>query len=379
MLSRPGAGVRPGGSDTASSWCRLAAAALLAVAATFAASGPALAQAKAKAKVSFVYVGPIGDHGWSYQHHQGLLAVKKAFGDRVETSYVENVPEGPDAERVIDQLAATGSDLIFTTSFGFMNPTVKVAARYPKVKFEHATGFKQAANVATYDARFYQGRHVIGLIAGKMTKSNVVGYIGSFPIPEVVMGINAAYLAAKSVNPNVKFKVVWVSTWFDPGKEAAAAKALVDQGADMLMQHTDSPAPVKYADEKGIYAFGQASDMVKFGPNAHLTAIVDNWNPYYLKRVKAVLDGTWKSGAVWAGMKEGTVVMAPWSKKIPPDVVALAEKARAGIVAGTLHPFTGPIDKQDGSPWLKAGEKASDKDLASMNFYVQGMEGALPK
>jgi simple sugar transport system substrate-binding protein len=358
---------------------QLAAASLLAVAAALAAGGPALAQAKAKAKVSFVYVGPIGDHGWSYQHHQGLLAIKKHFGDKVETSFVENVPEGPDAERVIDQLAATGSDIIFTTSFGFMNPTVKVAARYPHVKFEHATGFKQSANLATYDARFYEGRHVIGLIAGKMTKSNVIGYIGAYPIPEVVMGINAAYLAAKSVNPNVKFKVVWALTWFDPGKEAAAAKALVDQGADILMQHTDSPAAMKFAEEKGIYAFGQASDMVHFGPKAQLTSIVDNWTPYYLKRVQAVLDGTWKSGAVWAGMKDGTVVMAPWNKAIPADVVALAEKARESITAGTLHPFTGPINKQDGTPWLKAGETAPDRDLASMNFYVEGMEGSVPK
>jgi basic membrane protein A and related proteins len=358
---------------------QLATAGVLAVAATLAVTGPALAQAKAKAKVSFVYVGPIGDHGWSYQHHQGLLAVKKAFGDKVETSFVENVPEGPDAERVIDQLAATGSDIIFTTSFGFMNPTAKVAARYPNVKFEHATGFKQGPNLATYDARFYEGRHVIGLIAGKMTKSNVIGYVATFPIPEVVMGINSAFLAARSVNPNVKFKVIWVSSWFDPAKETAAAKTLVDQGADILMQHTDSPAPVKYAEEKGLYAFGQASDMVQYGPNSQLTAIVDNWSPYYLKRVQAVLDGTWKSGAVWAGMKEGTVVMAPWSKKIPPDVVALAEKARDAIAAGTLRPFTGPVNKQDGSPWLKAGETASDKDLASMNFYVEGMEGALPK
>ena len=355
----------------------IAAAGLLAAMAAVFAGIPALAQSKAK--VSFVYVGPIGDHGWSYQHHQGLLTIKKEFGDKVETSYVENVSEGPDAERVIDQLAATGSTLIFTTSFGFMNPTIKVASRYPNVKFEHATGFKQAPNVATYNARFYQGRHVIGLIAGKMTKTNTVGYIGSFPIPEVVMGINAAYLAAKSVNPAVKFKVVWVSTWFDPGKESAAAKTLVDQGADVLMQHTDSPAPVKYSEEKGIYAFGQASDMVQFGPNSHLTAIVDDWNPYYLQRVKALLDGTWKTGDVWDGMKEGTVVLSPWSKKIPPDVVKLAEKARDGIIAGTLHPFTGPLNKQDGSPWLKAGETATDKDLSSMNFYVQGMEGALPK
>jgi basic membrane protein A and related proteins len=357
---------------------RLAAAVLVAaVTAAAFAGAPALAQSKAK--VSFVYVGPVGDHGWSYQHHQSLLAIKKEFGDKVETSFVENVPEGPDAERVIDQLAATGSNIVFTTSFGFMNPTVKVAARYPNVKFEHATGFKQAPNVATYNARFYEGRHVIGLIAGKMTKTNTIGYIGSFPIPEVVMGINSAYLAAKSVNPNVKFKVVWVSSWFDPGKETAAAKALVDQGADILMQHTDSPAPVKYAEDKGIYAFGQASDMAQFGPNAQLTAIVDNWNPYYLRRVKALLDGTWTTGDVWDGIKQGTVVLSPWSKKVPVDVVAMAEKARDTIAAGTLHPFTGPINKQDGSPWLKAGETASDKDLLSMNFYVEGMEGALPK
>jgi basic membrane protein A len=355
---------------------KLAGASLVAAAIALA-GPPALAQTKPK--VSFVYVGPIGDHGWSYQHHQGLQAIKKEFGDRIDTNFVENVPEGPDAERVIDQLAATGSSIVFTTSFGFMNPTIKVAARHPNVKFEHATGFKQAPNVATYNARFYEGRHVIGLIAGKMTKTNTIGYIASFPIPEVVMGINSAYLAAKSVNPNVKLKVIWVSTWFDPGKETDAAKALVDQGADILMQHTDSPAAMKFAEEKGIYAFGQASDMAAFGPNAQLTSIIDNWNPYYLMRVKALLDGTWKTGDVWDGIKEGTVVLAPWSKKIPADVVKLAETARDGIASGAVHPFTGPINKQDGSPWLKAGEKASDKDLSAMNFYVQGVDGSLPK
>ncbi len=354
-------------------------AALLAAAAWSAGAAQAQGTPEAKPKVSFVYVGPIGDHGWSYQHHQGLEAIKKEFGDRITTSYVENVAEGPDAERVIDQLAATGSSLIFTTSFGFMNPTIKVAARHPNVKFEHATGFKQAPNVATYNARFYEGRHVIGLIAGKMTKSNTIGYIGSFPIPEVVMGINAAYLAAKSVNPNVKFKVVWVSTWFDPGKEAAAAKALVDQGADILMQHTDSPAAMKYAEEKGVFAFGQASDMAQFGPNAQLTSIVDNWNPYYRERVQALLQGTWKTSDVWNGIAAGTVVLAPFSSKLPPEVVKLAETARDEIAKGKRHPFTGPIKKQDGSLWLKEGETASDKDLLSMNFYVEGLEGTLPK
>ena len=220
--------------------------------------------ADAQTKVGFVYVGPIGDHGWNYEHNQGRLAVEKAFGDKVKTTYVENVSEGPDAERVIQQLARAGNDIIFTTSFGFMNPTLKVAKRFPKVKFEHATGFKRAKHVATYSARFYEGRHVIGLIAGKMTKTNTIGYIASFPIPEVVRGINAAYLAAKSVNPAVKMKVIWVSTWFDPGKEADAAKALIDQGADILMQHTDSPAAIQIAETKGIFAFGQASDMRSF-------------------------------------------------------------------------------------------------------------------
>ena len=337
------------------------------------------ASAADKTKVGFVYVGPIGDHGWSYEHNQGRLAVEKAFGDRVKTTYVENVSEGPDAARVIQQLARGGHSVIFTTSFGFMNPTLKVAKRFPKVKFEHATGFKRSKNVATYSGRFYEGRHVIGLIAGKMTKSNTVGYIASFPIPEVVRGINAAYLAAKSVNPKVKFKIVWVSTWFDPGKEADAANALIDQGADVLMQHTDSPAAMQIAEKKGIYAFGQASDMVKFGPKAQLTSIIDDWGPYYVARVKAAMDGTWKSQDTWDGIGPGMVDIAPFSKSIPNDVRAMAAKARDNIAAGKLHPFTGPINKQDGSPWLKAGQTASDGELAGMNFYVQGVEGSLPK
>ena len=337
------------------------------------------ASAADKTKVGFVYVGPIGDHGWSYEHNQGRLAVEKAFGDRVKTTYVENVSEGPDAARVIQQLARGGHSVIFTTSFGFMNPTLKVAKRFPEVKFEHATGFKRSKNVATYSGRFYEGRHVIGLVAGKMTKSNTVGYIASFPIPEVVRGINAAYLAAKSVNPKVKFKIVWVSTWFDPGKEADAANALIDQGADVLMQHTDSPAAMQVAEKKGIYAFGQASDMVKFGPKAQLTSIIDDWGPYYVARVKAAMDGTWKSQDTWDGIGPGMVAIAPFSKSIPNDVRAMAVKARDNIAAGKLHPFTGPINKQDGSPWLKAGQTASDGELAGMNFYVQGVEGSLPK
>jgi simple sugar transport system substrate-binding protein len=340
-------------------------------------AGGALAQDKTK--VGFVYVGPVGDHGWTYQHHEGLKAIEAEFGDKVETTFVENVSEGPDAERVIQQLAQQGNDLIFTTSFGFMNPTLKVAQRFPNVKFEHATGFKTADNLAIYNTRFYQGRYIAGQIAGKMSKTNTIGYIGSFPIPEVVMGINAAYLGAKSVNPDIKFKIVWVSTWFDPGKEADAAKALTDQGADVLFQHTDSPAAIKLAEQQGIYAIGQASDMKKFGPNAHLTALVDDWAPYYIERVKAVMDGTWKSTDVWGGLKNGMLAMAPYSDKIPADVVELAKATEEKIKSGEFHPFTGPLNKQDGTQFLKEGEVISDKDLLGMNFYVEGIEGSLPK
>lgn len=349
----------------------------LALALAVGASGAAFAADPLK--VAFVYTGPIGDHGWSYQHDVGRKAVEKEFGDKVKTTYVENVSEGPDAERVIAQLAQAGNDLIFTTSFGFMNPTLKVASRFPKVKFEHATGFKTAKNMGIYNARFYEGRYIAGMIAAKMSKSGTIGYIASFPIPEVVMGINSAYLGAKTVNPNIKIKTIWVSSWFDPGKEADAAKALTDQGADVLMQHTDSPAAMKLAEERGIYAFGQASDMSGFGPKAQLTSVMDDWNYYYIERVKAVMDGSWKSDDTWAGLKEKMVELAPYGPAVPDDVKKLADDTKAKIIAGELHPFTGPIKKQDGSVWLKDGEKAPDKDLLSMNFYVEGVEGSLPK
>ena len=354
----------------------VAAGAALAVATAMAATG---ALAADKTKIGFVYVGPIGDHGWSYQHHQGLEAIKKEFGDKVETTFVEKVSEGPDAERVIQQLAQKGHKLIFTTSFGFMNPTLKVARRFPNVRFEHSTGFKRSKNVSTYNIRFYEGRYVAGLIAGKMTKTNTIGYIASVPIPEVVMGINAAYLGAKSVNPDIKLKIIWVSTWFDPGKEADAAKALTDQGADVLFQHTDSPAAMKLAEQKGIHAIGQASDMKAFGNNAQLTALVNNWAPYYISRVKAVMDGSWKSIDTWGGIKSGMLTFAKWNDKIPADVIKLAEAARDKIASGGLHPFTGPMKKQDGTVFLKDGQKIADKDLAGMNFYVEGIEGSLPK
>jgi len=331
-----------------------------------------------KLKVGFVYVGPVSDGGWTYEHDVGRKAVEAEYGDKVETTYVESVSEGPDAERVITQLAQQ-NDMVFTTSFGYMNPTVKVAKRFPNVKFEHATGFKRADNVAVYSSRFYEGRHVIGLIAGEMTKSNTIGYIASFPIPEVIRGINAAYLAAKSVNPDVKMKIVWVNTWFDPGKEADAAKALIDQGADILMQHTDSGAPMQIAEQQGIYAFGQASNMANFGPNAQLTGIIDDWAPYYVQQVGKAMDGSWSSTDTWGGFDTGMVALAPFGDAVSAELKAKAIAARDNIANGNLHPFTGPISKQDGSVWLKAGETADDGTLLGMDFYVEGIEGSVPK
>ena len=328
-------------------------------------------------KVGFVYVGPVGDHGWTYQHDAGRLAVEKELG--VKTTYVENVPEGADAERVIRQLASFGYDIIFTTSFGFMNPTLKVAKQFPNVKFEHATGYKRADNVSTYAGRFYEGRAVIGTIAGKMTKTNSVGYIASFPIPEVIRGINSFTLAMRKVNPEAKVKVVWVYTWLDPGKESDAAKTLIDQGCDIITQHTDSPAPLQVAEKRGVYAFGQASDMKKFAPKAQLTSIVDDWAPYYISRVKAVMDGTWKSVDTWDGLKTGMVRMADYGDAVPADVRELADKIKNGIIAGTFHPFQGPIKDQNGKLVVKEGEVIPDSELVGMNWYVEGVEGSIPK
>ena len=327
--------------------------------------------------VGFVYVGPIGDHGWSYQHNEGRMAVEKELG--VKTSYVESVAEGADAERVIRNLAAAGNKIIFTTSFGYMNPTNKVAKQFPNVKFEHATGYKRGKNVSTYSGRFYEGRAVIGTIAGMMTKSNVIGYVGSFPIPEVVRGINAMTLAARKVNPDVEVKVVWVNSWFDPGKEGDAAKALIDQGADIIAQHTDSPAPLQVAEARGVYAFGQASDMAAFAPKAQLTAIIDDWSSYYVDRVKAATDGSWESTDTWDGLAKGMVQMAPYGEAVPADVRAAADKIRDGIIDGSLHPFAGPIKNQAGEEVVKAGEHIADGDLLGMDWYVEGVQGELPK
>lgn len=330
-------------------------------------------------KVGFVYIGPVGDHGWTYTHDVARLALEEEFGDAIETTYVENVDYGADAERVMTQMALSGTDLIFATSFGYGPDMNTVAARFPDVKFEHATGYIQETdNVSLYNARFYEGRAVIGHIAGKMTQTNRIGYIASFPIPEVIMGINSAYLHARAVNPDVEFNVVWAYSWYDPAQEAAAAEALIEQGADIIMQHTDSTAPLTVAQDAGIFAFGQASDMSAFAPEAHLTGILDVWAPYYIERVQAVIDGTWEAGDVWHGIVDGMVGFAPMSELIPEDVRAEAEGMIEAIAAGEYHPFTGPINRQDGSAWLADGEVASDGDLLTMDFYVEGITAEIP-
>jgi len=353
----------------------LTTTAALALAAT---SLPAFAEEPLK--VGFIYVGPVGDMGWSYQHDQGRQAIEAEYGDKVATTFIESVPEGPDAERVLTQLALEGNKLIFATSFGYMDAVMNVAAKFPDVKFEHATGYKTADNVAVYDAKFFQGRAIQGTIAGRMTKSNKIGYIASFPIPEVIQGINSAYLHAKKVNPDVEMKVVWAYTWFDPAKEADAAAALIAEGVDVVMQHTDSTAPQAKAQEAGnVITFGQASDMSAFAPMPRVTSTIDNWAPYYVQRVGAMLDGTWASGAAWGGIDTGMVEIGEISSAVPEEVKAEAMALKDAIAAGTYHPFTGPLNKQDGSAWLAEGETPDDGALAGMNFYVEGITAELPK
>ncbi len=331
-----------------------------------------------KLKVGFVYFGPIGDYGWTYTHDRGRLMVEEELGDQVETVYVENVTSGPDAERAINRLARSGAGLIFTTSFGFMDPTLKVAENFPDIKFEHATGYKRADNVSTYSGRFYEGRYVIGQIAARVSKSGVAGYVAAFPIPEVVRGINAFMLGAQSVNPDFKIKVVWVNTWYDPGKEADAVKVLIGQGVDIIAQHTDSTAPIQIAEEMGVPGFGHTSDMIAFAPNSQLTAVIDNWGPYYVARTRAVLDGTWESVDTWDGMAQRMVVMGPYTN-LPDDVAAMAAETAEKIRTGAMHPFDGPIYRQDGEMAIGEGEHLDDGTLLGMNWYVKGIDDELPQ
>lgn len=330
-------------------------------------------------KVGFVYVGPVGDVGWSYAHDQGRIAMEKALAGKVKTTYVENVPESADAERVIRQLAADGNKIIFTTSFGYMNPTLKVAQAFPNTDFAHATGYKMAKNVAIYQARTYEGAYMLGVLAGKMTKSNILGFVGSYPVPEVIRNIDAYTLGALSVNPKVKTKVIWVSSWYDPARERQAAETLIAQGADVLSQNTDSPAVVQTAEEKGVYAFGWDSDMAKYGPKAQLTASTLNWSRYYTDAVKEVLAGTWKPTDTLWGMKEGMVVLAPLSSAVPPAVAKLFNEKKQEIIDGKLVLFSGPIKDQAGVVKVAAGTVMPPKELMSLNYYVQGVEGSIPK
>ena len=331
-------------------------------------------------KVGFIYIGPPGDHGWTYMHDVGRIHAQNQLGDAISTTYIEGVPENADAVRAIRKLASSGHDLIFTTSFNYMDQTLEVAKEFPNVMFEHATGYKRADNVSTYSARFYEGRTIIGHIAGKLSKTNIVGYIASFPIPEVVRGINAFYLAASKVNPDIKIKVIWAFTWYDPGKEADAANTLINQGADIIVQHTDTFAPCQAAEKAGVLAFGQASNQEAFCPNAHLTAIEDVWGPYYAARAQAVVDGTWSSTDTWHGMAEGMVVMSPYNAKLmSPELIQEAINMEIAIKDGTLHPFTGPINNQAGEEVVAAGEVADDGMLAGMGFYVQGIDDELPQ
>ncbi|SRR5690606_9244501 len=330
-------------------------------------------------KIGFVYVSPVGDAGWTYQHDLARKALEEHFGDRIETSFVESVPEGADAERVIRELAASGHGLIFTTSFGYMNPTVKVAATFPDTYFEHATGYKRAANLATYLARFYEGRYLAGMVAGGMTKSNIVGYVAAFPIPEVVRGIDAFTRGMRSVNPDAEVRVVWVSSWYDPGKEREATETLITQGADVITQHTDSTAPVQTAEDRSVWAIGYHSDMSKYGPTAHLTASTHVWTDYYIRRVQAVLDGTWESTHTWGGIAEGMVELAPFNDAVPEDLRQRVEEAKAKIAAGELHPFAGPVRDNEGNIRVPEGDTMSDDDMLRIDWYVEGVQGSLPQ
>jgi len=331
-------------------------------------------------KIAFVYISPADDAiGWTPEHERGRKAVQAYFGDQVETAFFENVPEGPEGLDALRQIADEGYDMMFTTSFGYMSPSIQIAFEYPDMIIEQATGYVRTKNMSSYNIRFYEGRVSQGIIAGNMTKTNKVGYIASFPIPEVIRGINATFLAARSVNPDIEFEIVWMNSWYNPPAEEAAARQLIANGADVLVQHTDTPEPMKVAEELGVFAFGQASDMVAFGPNAQLSATANNWSPYYIARVQAFLDGTWESTETWGGLDTEMVEIAPFSDRIPLRVQEQAADAVERIRSGRLHPFTGPIRKQDGTGWLAAGETASDSDLLTMGFFVEGITGIIPR
>lgn len=329
-------------------------------------------------KIAFAYVGPVGDAGWTFAHDKGRLAVEKEFGDKVKTVFVEKVPEGPEAERVIRDLVGQGNKLIFGTTFGYMEPMLKVAADTPDVKFEHATGYKTAPNMRTYDSRTYEGAYMAGVIAGSVSKSGTIGVVGSIPIPEVIRNINAFTLGAQTINPKIKTKVVWVNSWFDPPKETEGAQSLLNQGADVLFQNTDSPAVLQTAEKAGKHAFGWDSDMSAIAPKAHLASAIINWAPYYIKATKDALEGTWATGGVWWGVKEGAIDLVSISDAVSPETKAKIDTIKAGLKDGSFAIFKGPIVGQDGKEVLAKDVVADDKFLGGINFYVKGVDGKVP-
>jgi len=331
------------------------------------------------AKIGFIYVSPIGGAGYTYQHDLARKAIEDRFGDKVIVKYVENVAEGPDAENVILDFAKQDYKAVFATSFGYMTPMSKVAKRYPKIAFEHASGFKRSVNMNTYLARFYEGRYLTGLVAGEMTKTNIIGYVAAFPIPEVVRGINAFTRGVRAVNPQALVHVTWTDSWFDPETERGKANALINQGADVLTLHADSPATIQAAEAAGIYAIGYNSDLSKFGAKAHLTACVTNWAPYYLKRVEEILSGRWQGNqGSWYGLKENMVQLAPFNQAVPKAVQDKVMQAKAAIIAGSVHPFKGPVVDNEGLVRIAAGTTMTDKEMLSFNWYVEGVVGKLP-
>jgi basic membrane protein A len=342
------------------------------------AAAPAPAPKAEPLKIAFAYVGPVGDGGWTFAHDNGRKAIEKEFGDKIVTSFVEKVPESADAERVFRDLAGQGNKLIFGTTFGYMEPMLKVAPDHKDVKFEHATGYKTAENMRTYDSRTYEGAYMAGVIAGAMTKTNTLGVVASIPIPEVVRNINSFTLGAQSVNPKVTTKVVWVNEWFAPPKETEAATALINGGADVLMQNTDSAAVLKTAQERGKRAFGWDSDMTAYGPQAHLGSAIINWAPYYIKATKDALEGTWSTGAVWWGVKEGAIDMVSIADDVPAEIKAKVDTIKAGLKDGTFSIWKGPIVDSTGKEVVAAGTVADDKFLSGVKFYVKGVEGKVP-
>ncbi|MDD2878935.1 MAG: BMP family ABC transporter substrate-binding protein [Rhodoferax sp.] len=345
------------------------------------ASAPAPAPKPEPLKIAFAYVGPVGDGGWTFAHDNGRKALEKEFGEKIQTSFVENVPESADAERVLRDMAGQGNKLIFGTTFGYMEPMLKVAADNAGVKFEHATGYKQADNMRTYDSRTYEGAYMAGVIAGKMTKSNTLGVVASVPIPEVVRNINAFTLGAQSSNPKIKTKVVWVNGWFDPPKETEAATSLINGGADVLFQNTDSPAVLKTAEAKGKRAFGWDSDMTAYGPKAHLASAVINWGPYYIKATKEALEGNWKAGAgahSWWGVKEGAIDIVSIAEDVPAETKAKVEEVKKGLADGSFVIWKGPITDNTGKVQVAKDAVADDKFLGGLNFFVKGVEGKVP-